>query len=764
MKAKSSKKKTHYLVRLFLSYSIILLIPFLLVFFTYQRASNVIIQQANTKVKDSLSQTRDITDANLRAMETIALALKEDENITSFYKSWIHQNETVYSAYKINRSLPYYQIVNSLVDHIVLFFGKQDSSDCFVIKNGNAMKYNDYLMRLSFENTSLTYEEVNQYLFSNNFYNDFRMFSSDQISQPTAYFLSDIPSYRSDGYCGTIMIQLSNSFFSEMLSNAMVNNQGAAFIMTENREIITLVNGSPDLINSEFTNELVETLPDTETDSFLYRNMQVNVLRSNYNGWSFCSVIPNSVVLAELTVARSMIIIAAVITLILGFFICSIISMRHSRPVVSILDLLIPAVNTTTFDSLNDFKFIETAISELIRQNHALARQDHTRSHLYDLAILNKLFLNDEINTETFQHELIHSSIRIEDCTLAVIYLHIHGVSGNAIDYDDISLSALFQALEIHCNGSAYAYPIDKNNYVILWSESNSGDKSTIVAKLKNSLQKSGKQYDTKTGHHPDFFISEPFDHYSQCSAGYDLCKKLTASVIKDKDRYSYSSEDLPSLQPLYHYTLNQEIRLIQQIRYGSHDKLKELLHELYIQNYTDRTLSDGMQQQFIDAVINSLRRNLKDNFGQDVHQILQLLQPITSFEQLSLYVFNLQNTIQVYLRSKNLVSTDTITLRIIEYIQTHYGNNNLTIHFLCEELSVSESTVNRFFQEMDSSFHTYLENVRMDAACSMLLQKNVTIKQVSEAVGYTSDASFRRAFKRILGISPSAFIESSSQ
>lgn len=49
---------------------------------------------------------------------------------------------------------------------------------------------------------------------------------------------------------------------------------------------------------------------------------------------------------------------------------------------------------------------------------------------------------------------------------------------------------------------------------------------------------------------------------------------------------------------------------------------------------------------------------------------------------------------------------------------------------------------------------------VRIEAACEMLSDKSLTIKAISEKVGYSSDVSFRRAFKRVLGISPSEFIK----
>ena len=59
----------------------------------------------------------------------------------------------------------------------------------------------------------------------------------------------------------------------------------------------------------------------------------------------------------------------------------------------------------------------------------------------------------------------------------------------------------------------------------------------------------------------------------------------------------------------------------------------------------------------------------------------------------------------------------------------------------------------------MNENFSSYLERIRMDKACEMLMG-NMQVKEVSEKVGYLSDVSFRRAFKKRMGLSPSDYIK----
>ncbi|MFQ9510805.1 MAG: helix-turn-helix domain-containing protein [Lachnospiraceae bacterium] len=56
-------------------------------------------------------------------------------------------------------------------------------------------------------------------------------------------------------------------------------------------------------------------------------------------------------------------------------------------------------------------------------------------------------------------------------------------------------------------------------------------------------------------------------------------------------------------------------------------------------------------------------------------------------------------------------------------------------------------------------SFCEYLENERIKKACE-LLKARVAVKDVAEAVGYCSDFTFRRAFKRVMGLAPSYYAE----
>ena len=99
--------------------------------------------------------------------------------------------------------------------------------------------------------------------------------------------------------------------------------------------------------------------------------------------------------------------------------------------------------------------------------------------------------------------------------------------------------------------------------------------------------------------------------------------------------------------------------------------------------------------------------------------------------------------------------------LRLKEYIESNYANTQLGIGMAATAFGLSESYFSLFFKEtMGKTFGSYLEGVRLEKAKRLIAQGNFDLEKISEMVGYSSSATFRRAFKRAYGVAPSAWKE----
>ena len=753
-------RKKKFLFRFVISYYVVLIIPFLLVIFTFRTAANVIMKQSGDEVQNALVQARNVTDANLKAMPSIAMTLRNDENVISFYETWERGEKHIFPAYKVNHHIPQFNATNSLISKVFLYFGKKTKIPyCFVIENGAAMEYIDALTAVKFDTTDLTYAELHEYITNRAFSEEYVSFPSNNNDKLSIYYMADLISYPSQYNSAVVMIRLDDGFLNDLLQNATFNDQGAAFILDEAYEMLVCRNESD--LEEALLDELITQLPEQQKTQFEFQGQQINLVRSEKNGWIYGSVVPVSTMLAKLHQVRRVVLEAFILFLLLSLILLGILTRRNSRPLGRIFNELATIYSEPgKFDSSDDFRFIESAISDLINRSQEQTNMDDTKQRLLDLEVLGRLLLNGGTDSPFFQENLALSSLELEDRQLLVGYVHVHQL-GHTVSLPREQRSTGYpQRLEEELGVKLYFYTIDDRNHVVLISCPSASNKTELIPSIKDLVNLLGEEYEQKTGYHIDFFLSDPTEDYHEINQCYSQCKDLAMHVIKDKSVYAYSAEDLPSNPQVFHFSLNQEIRLSQLIRYGSEAKLKELLDEIHYQNYELTSLNDAMQESLFHGIQSSLQRSLASYYHEEeIHTLLRELRNVETFERLSQTLFALQAAMQEHLRQSSARSNlDEIHQRILDYISQHYSNADLNQSLLCEDLGIAESILNHMFQEMGTSFHVYLENVRIDAACTLLQNQDLTIKRVAEHVGYTSDVSFRRAFKRVLGISPTAF------
>lgn len=77
------------------------------------------------------------------------------------------------------------------------------------------------------------------------------------------------------------------------------------------------------------------------------------------------------------------------------------------------------------------------------------------------------------------------------------------------------------------------------------------------------------------------------------------------------------------------------------------------------------------------------------------------------------------------------------------------------------EHFGFSESYFSIIFKEiMGEPYSAYLEKLRLSRAETLLRSTPRSVEEIAQAVGYNNSTTFRRAFKRVTGISPTQLRE----
>ena len=88
-----------------------------------------------------------------------------------------------------------------------------------------------------------------------------------------------------------------------------------------------------------------------------------------------------------------------------------------------------------------------------------------------------------------------------------------------------------------------------------------------------------------------------------------------------------------------------------------------------------------------------------------------------------------------------------------------HYPDRAWTVALLAEQISMSRSTfAERFNQLVGQPPMQYLTTWRMVKAADLLQESQFGIREIAAQVGYTSEVSFSKAFKRWVGTAPGIY------
>ena len=93
-----------------------------------------------------------------------------------------------------------------------------------------------------------------------------------------------------------------------------------------------------------------------------------------------------------------------------------------------------------------------------------------------------------------------------------------------------------------------------------------------------------------------------------------------------------------------------------------------------------------------------------------------------------------------------------------VEIIEREYASD-LELDGVARRLATSRRQLQRAFAEAgQTSFRTYLAQVRMRRALEMLLEGSLPVREVAGRVGYRQAAQFAKTFRRHHGRPPSSF------
>lgn len=184
----------------------------------------------------------------------------------------------------------------------------------------------------------------------------------------------------------------------------------------------------------------------------------------------------------------------------------------------------------------------------------------------------------------------------------------------------------------------------------------------------------------------------------------------------------------------------------LRQMLCNNRNLLPNQARDLYYKLFT--VLSQQQHESKISALTDSLAKSP-----------LERINNCTTFDELHLL---LCDAVKQYFEALHAAVPDSSTLFLIkEYISSNYSDSSLSIKDISEHVHLSSSYLCTVFKtETGQTLNQYLTQFRIEKAKQLLSDPRNKINEIAASVGYCDRNYFGKAFKKVVGLSPSEYRE----
>lgn len=230
----------------------------------------------------------------------------------------------------------------------------------------------------------------------------------------------------------------------------------------------------------------------------------------------------------------------------------------------------------------------------------------------------------------------------------------------------------------------------------------------------------------------------------------------MEAASYASRNNVFFPYEQIKKDSSAFYYPTELSTKLIHFITTGNTPQVLELFNLLHQENIEERSLPINMLQFLLSDIRNTLlkaRFALPQNTPKDTLKALD--------ECFNQHVsFKLCEDIALRLCQLFTVETDNSSLisAIEKYIKENYADPSMGLNKIADEFQISESYFSHMFKEKTGvNFSIYLENMRMSEAARLIKETDTSLNELYLSVGYNNANTFRRAFKKVYGVTPSS-------
>lgn len=752
LKVSKFNYKNTMFMRIIISYLSILLVPIFIGIIAGNFLFDFIEDEVKRGNRSMLTQCMEITDGHFKQLDTIVLQVSQNNDLNRI----VQENKlNYYQVSLLLKQLSSLMIPNEFINEYYIYLENTD-----YILTGLTCYPSSFFYEHSFNYKELDYPTWRQGLMKNRVYGE--VWPAKEVGGSEIFkgkkmisYLYSLPlEYMKDNK-GSFVMLINEEKLKKHLSHVGILDGGWVYILGQDDELITTM-------SKEDIELPIEELPELEGNGTMIttigdKEMMVIYTTSTYNDWTYVSVVPTEYIFAPVKKVRKISWTIALITLIGGGVIAHLLAHRQMRPVHTILALLKDSPEKNA-DKVS-YESIKSGISQLVINNKSMQEAMESQEELIRQDFFKRLIRGDYMESSNLDSIMSYLGLRIRGDLFVVLFMRINYLE---LDINETTLAEDSMVRVVAKEqGNRYFKELVCTYDV---------DESSVAFMLAfNADEISLDQLHTQAS---DYVESLLLDYKINCIVGIgnivNTLMDINRSFEQAREALSYSMRQesvlvmtylhLPLQHDLYYYPMELELRLSNYTKAGNLEDVHRLLEVVYYENLSVRNLSREVLGQLYNEIYGSLLKltthiELDDDMDKEIRELEYKPFNKESFQQFKLSFAKLCEIVQQRKKSHNKKVIDNI----LAYIDEHFYMKDMSLTVIANAFGYTEGYLSQFFKEQTGTgFSNYLTEIRMTRACQLIKETGLTMNEIAERVGYNSAQVFRRAFKRVKGISPS--------
>lgn len=741
----------------FLTNLTIVLLTLSISIFTYSQFIRVVRQETTELFAASISHVQNVMDENISSLLHAGITLSFDSKITTYLDSKKPRTSgDSLDTLEIIRYLKSYQIANPMIEEIYLSL---DYTDTIVSSKSKYTKQEYFDMYYS--NYDLTFEMWKEQLSTRNqmCFSFWTREGTDDTTESVIFFTASLPLTERNNKSATLVIVLDAAALSTAVRDLEPSDKNSVLMIDSGNNII--VNSANNL-----DSELIEISLFPDNNGVLFpegakKRNPISYAKSTLGEWYYISLIPPSVFTERVDNVYHLLLLCVIFILLFGVGSSLFLARKNYTP----LKKLVYLANGGLHPASNEFDLIESSIQNLrINQTRAQSQLDRYFDRMRE-AFLSSI-LSNPLEIDNLEISLKQYDIQFTGDSFWVV-IYCLGENRTTVK-DHLRNEKAFKTFaEQHITHPFQCYftEISGHKCLIINSpddlpEFESSDVVNILERMKHSF------FNT---HHVNvsFSVSEGITGIESLPSAYQQAVDVEEyqqlyglSDVLLFDRVFLLAED-----NIDSFTVDMGSHFINLIKANQLAEAKEAVRAMIADTFLQRQPSMQIIRCKLFGLIGILLSSIQ--YFCNKHPLADascLEKMILESKTISDIETNMIQVLSIFeeVTSKATKTQEAVLFSSIKsYIHDNFSNPELSVSNVAEKVNMNVSTISKFFKAQSGiGMLEYIHLYRIEQSKVLMKEHpELSIKEISDQVGFYNSSAFIRVFKKYNGITPGKYL-----